>query len=586
MKKLFALLLTLSMVLSLAACGGDGDSNPAGGGQGDAGAPTETVGTPIVSGEPVEGGELRIYWQEFYNGYDPSIADNRNYALWFDRLWSPDWNLSMDEYDWSSEYVTMDHMTGQLAKDWSFDSEAKTLTVTLRDDIKFQTKTGDLAQYDIYGGRSLTSADVAWSYQRLLGLDGVAKCESEQNWSSKIYMLESVECPDDLNVVFHFNTGSETALNDFMISGVCIGGVEWDTLTSEQKNDWHYAAGTGPFILTDYVADSYMTLSKNPDYYMVDEAGRKLPYLDTVTLVMIPDTSNRVAQFISGQVDILGWGNDVVGSSEKQQIRDSMAAGTFSEYTVMTNPCGIFLKQCYAPLADIRVRTAIQKAIDMETITTQYYGYDIEDLQMFGIWSQNTSWSSVDQWDDELKESYAYDPEAAKALLADAGYADGFDFTITLFSMMDTDLYTLVAEQLKQVGITMNIETVNAPPEMQAIGLDTSDNRCIPGTVCLYNIAGGVQNYASFGNNNNGAFADDKLDAMINDLLAAQTIEEQTAAAQAEDLYVAGQHYTIQCGPCEQVSSFISSHVGGYQGQRLWKNWNVTTVLTNVWYVD
>ena len=51
---------------------------------------------------------------------------------------------------------------------------------------------------------------------------------------------------DDLNLIFHFNTGSETALNDFMIAGVCIGGVEWDTLSSDQKSDWHYACGTGP----------------------------------------------------------------------------------------------------------------------------------------------------------------------------------------------------------------------------------------------------------------------------------------------------------------------------------------------------
>lgn len=588
MKKLLALLLALTMALSLAACStpaeneGDQSAAPQNSSEpGNSTAPTQTVST-----EPQMGGSLTVYWQEFYNGYDPSIADNRNYALWFDRLWSPDWNLGMDEYDWSSEYVTMEHMTGQLAKEWKFDSQAQTLTVVLRDDVKFQSKAGEMAQYDIYGGRALTSADVAWSYQRLLGLDGVPKCESEQDWSSKIYMLESVECPDDTTVVFHFNTGSETALNDFMIAGVCIGGVEWDNLTKEQQGDWHYACGTGPFMLVDYVADSYMTFQKNPDYYMTDEAGNQLPYLDEVTLVVINDTSNKVAQFISGQIDILGWGNDVIGDSEKQQIRDSMEAGSFSEYSYVTNPCGIFLKMCYEPFQDIRVRTAIQKAIDMETITTQYYGYDLSDLQLFGIYSQSTDWSSVPDWSDELIESYQYDPEAAKALLAEAGYPDGFEFTITLFAMMDVDLYTLVAEQLQQVGIKMNIETVSVPPEMQAIGLDHEDDRCIPGTVCLYSLSGGIQNYASFGNNNNGALYDDELDALCNEVLNAETIEEQTAAAKALDQYVGEQHYTIQCGPCEQVNSFISSRVGGYEGQRLWKNWNVTTVLTNIWAVN
>ncbi len=49
---------------------------------------------------------------------------------------------------------------------------------------------------------------------------------------------------------------------------------------------------------------------------------------------------------------------------------------------------------------------------------------------------------------------------------------------------------------------------------------------------------------------------------------------------------MAQMHYTIQCGPCERVNSFISSRVGGYSGERLWKNWNVTTILTNIWVTD
>lgn len=249
----------------------------------------------------------------------------------------------------------------------------------------------------------------------------------------------------------------------------------------------------------------------------------------------------------------------------------------------MTNPCGIFLKQCYEPFQDKNVRIAVQKAIDMETITTQYYGLDASELELFGIWSNSTNWSSVDQWDDELRAEFQYDPDAAKQLLADAGYPDGFEFTVVLFAMMDVDLYTLVAEQLARVGIKMNIETVSVPPEMQAVGLDTTDPRCIPGTVCLYNLSGGVQNYASFGNNNNGAIADDELDAMCTALLNASTMEDQTKIALQEDEYVARQHYTIQCGPCERVNSFASGRVGGYSGERLWKNWNVTTILTNIW---
>lgn len=593
MKRMIALLLAVGMMLSLAACGSGSDSSTAESSSPESSAAESTAAESssaetsaaelATTGDPVEGGDITVYWQEFYNSYDPSLADNRNYALWFERLWSPDWSSSREDYDWSSEYVTMDNMTGQLAASWEVADDYSSMTVTLRDDVYFQ-KLAD--EYDYYGGRQLNAEDVAWSYRRLLGLDGQAQCESEQDWSSKIPMLESIEVVDDLTLIFHFNTTSETAINDFMIAGVCIGGVEWDDLTDEQRSDWHYACGTGPFIISDYVADSYMTLVKNPDYYMQDDAGNQLPYLDSVTLVVVPDSSNIVAQFISGSIDIVGWGNDVINSSEKQQIRDSLDEGTYTEYSYVTNPCGVFLKQCYEPLANKDVRIALQKSVNLEEITTQYYGLDVSELQYFGIWSQSTDWSSVDSWDDSLKEEYTYDPEAAKQLLADAGYADGFEFTVVLFSAMDVDLYTLAAEYMAQVGVTMNIETVSTPPEMQAVGLDTSDNRCIPGTVCLYNISGGVQNYASYGNNNNGAINDSELDNLIAAVQAATTIEEQNEAAQAEDLYVAQQHYTLQLGPCERVNSYISGRVGGYSGERLWKNWNVTTILTNIWVTE
>ena len=601
MKKLTALVLALAMIFALAACGGGQAAAPA---EEPAAAPAEAAEAPAeapaeeapaeapaeaadeienpvaAEGDPVMGGEITVYWQECYNNYDPGLADNRNYALWYERLWSPDWSQSRDEYDWSSEYVTMDNMTGQLAESWEVADDFTSMTVHLRDDVKFQ-KLAD--EYDYYGGRNLTAADVAWSYNRLLGLDDVPLASAEMNWSSKLPMLESCEVVDDTTVIFHFKDASEPAINDFMIAGVCIAGPEWDELTDEQKADWHYACGTGPFMVVDYVPDSYMKFVKNPDYYMVDEAGNQLPYLDGVTLTMIPDTSNRVAQFVSGSIDILGWGNDVVNPSEKQQIRDSLPADSFYEFSYVTNPCGIFLKQCFEPFQDKNVRIAIQKAIDTETITTQYYGLDASEFDLFGIWSNSTNWSSVDQWDDELKDEFKYDPDAAKQLLADAGYPDGFEFTVVLFAMMDQDLYTLVAEQLAQVGIKMNIEVVSVPPEMQAVGADFNDPRCIPGTVCLYNLSGGIQNYASFGNNNNGALQDPVLDEICTRLMNATTMEEQTEIALEEDLYVAQQHYTIQCGPCERVNSFISGRIGGYSGERLWKNWNVTTILTNIW---
>ena len=157
MKKLLSLLLALSMVLSLAACGsGDGPAagtNPPGNSPPPAAQPSDQPAgpavTPITAGGPVSGGSMTLFCQEFYNNYDPSMADNRNYAIWYERLWSPDWNSSRADYDWSSEYITMEFMTGQIAESWDIASDFSSMTVHLRDDVHFQTKDGGMSKYDI-----------------------------------------------------------------------------------------------------------------------------------------------------------------------------------------------------------------------------------------------------------------------------------------------------------------------------------------------------------------------------------------------------------------------------------------------------
>ena len=78
MKKFTALLLALAMVFALAACGGGSTSTPGSASSAGGAATSSGDATPVTaSGDPVEGGSITVFWQEFYNGYDPSIADKR-----------------------------------------------------------------------------------------------------------------------------------------------------------------------------------------------------------------------------------------------------------------------------------------------------------------------------------------------------------------------------------------------------------------------------------------------------------------------------------------------------------------------------
>lgn len=585
MKRLLAMLLACSMLLALAACGGDtneqNSNSPAPGTSSPSEEPSAPV-EPADDGAPQYGGNLVVYFQEFYNDYDPSVADMRNYCLWFESLFSVKWDMENGAEVLTSEYMTMDWMEGQIADSYTF--ENSDLTIKIRDDVHFQDK-------EPYNGRQLTAEDVKWSYDRLLGTgsgyDTPYVCDN--NWASLLYMVDSIEVTGDFEVVFHFNTDSELALNTFITQQVNIGGHEWDELTAEQKADWHYAAGTGPYILQEYVPDSYMKFVKNENYYDHDERHpeNQLPYLDSITCQIISDSTQAQTQFMTGNLDVIAWGGNVLTSTEAELLEESMTPGSFVRYDYASAPPGIGLKQTNPALADIRVRQALQMAIDPEEIYSGYLGYTDKELNIPGLFALNTQFSSVDTWPQDLKDVYyTYDPEGAKALLAEAGYADGFSFEVVIFGALDADLFTLVAQQLQRVGVTMTVSVAGSPPEMQQTGFDHSNQKCIFVSAGASRIQMLQAWFASDGRENSLANNDPEFDAMIERFNTATTMEEQEQIGKELDQYFAEQYWILQLGGAEIISTFVSGRVGGYSGERLWKNWNANQILARIWVTD
>ena len=580
-KRLISLLLALSMTASLAACGGGGgtETTPQTTSPDGTTAPADT--TP-VSTEPQYGGNLNVYFQEFYNDYDPSIADMRNYALWYEPLFTMDWSREDSGEVFTTEYMTMEWMDGQIAESYTF--ENSTLTVKIREDVYFQDK-------EPYNGRQCVAEDVKWSYDRLLGTGSGydTPYECMQDWRSLLYMVDSIETDGDYTVIFHFNTDSELALNAFMTNQVNIAGHEWDELTDEQKTDWHYAAGTGPYILEEYVPDSYMKFVRNDNYYDYDERypENKLPYLDSITLQLVSDSTGVQTQFMAGNLDVIAWGGNVLTKTEAELLEGTMTPGSYARYDFVSAPPSVGLKLTHPALSDVRVRTALQMAINSEEIYKEYYGYTDKELNMPGVWSLATQYSSVDEWSQELTDSYTkYDPEGAKALLAEAGYADGFTFDVVIFGALDADLFTLAASYLKEIGVTMNVTVATSPMEMQQIGKDLTNQTSIF-------VAGGQSRISAIqayftpdGRENSTAINDATFTEMVNAFNTATTMEEAEQIGKEMDEYWAEQHWCLYLGGAEIISTFISGRVGGYNGERLWKNWNSNQILARIWVTD
>lgn len=581
--RLLIALLTVAMLFTLAACATpvttDGSTD------GTSTSAATTVSTETDTAKPVYGGSASVYFWTISGDIDPAAPDFESYMLWYERLFALDMSIK-DSANGFKDLPVAEDMTGQIADTYQWDAAAKTLTVNIRDDIKFQTLD---AEYDYYGGRGLKASDIKYSYDRALGIgSGFSEpAPSKANWKSTYYMIESIETTGDYTVVFHFNTDADVAVDDFKGGMLSIAGPEFDKLTADQKADWHYACGTGPYILTDFAPDSYMTFTKNADYYDTDERypENKLPYLDTITLVKVMDTASLLSQFIAGQIDFIGNNQSVFSASELSQIAATLDSTKYTAYPLDITSRAICLKQTCEPLTNIKVRQAMQYAINLAEINSSYFGNQ-GDIRLNGLFGNYSKFCATSTWSADLKASYyTYDPEKARQMLAEAGYADGFKFTLAYMAAGDVDIYTLVQEYLAAVGITMELNPVAIPPEYFNLAASSENQISSIGNLSLTNTEIAINSWLSGTPFNAMGGKDEKMDSLINATRTTRTAAEQISAMQAFDNYLMEQHYMLAIGPVEKSTFVVSTKIGGYNGESIYAGWNGSTILARLWSV-
>ena len=592
--KRIALLLVFAMLFSLAAvipasASGEPSGEPSGEGS------TEMEYLPAVAPDEnvalAEGASATFYYPKFYNYFDAAAKNQLGYMLWNDCLFMMDWSLNdPSEFDFTGAQITKDHIIGQAAESWEVADDYSSITIKLREGITFQKKEGE---YDIFGGRAFTAADAAYSFERLLGLNGVEKVQCETDWSTEMPMIAGVEVIDDLTFRVDFSTCSENALNNFIVgctTGVALTGPEWDALTKEQKADWHYACGIGAYILTNYVADNYMQFVANPDYYGVDErTGEPLPHIANVKLVYIADSDQILTQFIAGELDCFGGQKSgLLNDSQIAQLKATMPEEAYTEYFYPSgSPAGIGFKTNQAPWNDIRVRKALQHAVNCEEIWTRYFG-EITDLKIPGLWSADMGdWAAVAaNMPEEIAADYTYDPELAKELLAEAG-VENLTFDVVCDPLTDMDLYVLVQSYFALVGVTMNIVPVPEVMEHNAIVKDPADTRAFNAFAGNFSDTGGVYGMTVTGGFGSGYFHEDEIgqeyDALYEELINATDMTAAAEIAQKMDEIWLGQHWCITFGGAPQCSEFMSGRIGGFTGENIFNNNSMHTIFARLW---
>ena len=135
-------------------------------------------------------------------------------------------------------------------------------------------------------------------------------------------------------------------------------------------SDWTKVVGTGPFELTEYIDGSSVTFTKNPDYWGFDEKypENRLPYVDKMRGLLMADPATRMAALRSGKVDILqsnGAGFTSVDQADSLK-RTNPEILQYAHYSRSDSGVGLHVGK--PPFDDIRVRKAMQLALDLEGV--------------------------------------------------------------------------------------------------------------------------------------------------------------------------------------------------------------------------
>lgn len=422
MKKLISCIIIAAVALGCCACGAGGSTAASAGSSAPAAA---------AAAVPVEDGILRV--AALYDISTMDVAQTTdNYMVpmnIFDRLFE-----SEVESDGSTAIVP------SLCEGYTVSEDGLTYSFTLREGIVFSN------------GSALTASDVQYSFERLLTAGGVNDdvplevlgSAALQNGESDT--LEGFVVTDDL----HFDITLAAANAGFIaeLTGPAMSIVDKETMESVDNFGLECAdtIGTGPYIVTEWVVNDHYTLEYN-DKYWGDE-----PSVKKVVVSIIPDSSTQNLMYQNGELDIIDL------ESLDSSIVDATYKTLYSDKIIVSPRVGLTYFALNANneyLSDVNVRRALQMAIDADAIVAAIYGGDaiVENgIIPKGVWGFNA----------ELDRP-AYDPDAAKALLTEAGYAEGeihFELSMDSSASGNTQLvYQVIQQQLQAIGITAEIKS-------------------------------------------------------------------------------------------------------------------------------
>lgn len=378
-------------------------------------------------------------------------------------------------YQITEGLVAMDTKTTKIipriASSWTVSEDGKTYTFTIRENILFHPHELFASEED----RKLTTDDIVKTFEVGCSADsrGVAPntysmvCQSNVKGADEFYTKKAKSIS---GIKAKGNTVTFELLNEdhnflYKLANINAAIVSKKIIEGDAEAD---VIGTGPFKFDKEIEGepASLILLKNEDYYMKDEAGNALPYLDSLVFIFQSRKMEQLDMFEEGQIDFIkGLPTSRITRMLEGRIEDfnSKPPKLILENNPLLETNYYFFNMKDERFKDIKVRQAFSYAIDKEVIGREILRNQYYDLGYYGITPPVAKALKGYDFKSVRKVGYTYDPEKAKKLLAEAGYPNGKGFGTVQLRYNINDIHSAVADEFaKQIfntlGINVNID--------------------------------------------------------------------------------------------------------------------------------
>ncbi|SMF51339.1 peptide/nickel transport system substrate-binding protein [Paenibacillus barengoltzii] len=420
------LVTMLSAAIALTGCGGSNNAGGSNSGGTNTGANTEAT-TPTGSAQDTlvvgRGGDSA--------SLDPAIVTDGESL-----------KIAHQVFDSLLEYKEgTTEVQGSLAEDWTVSEDGLTYTFKLRQGVKFHDGTDFNADAVVFNFTRWSDPNSEYKfegdsfdyYDSMFGPDGKR-------------VIKEVKAVDENTVEFTLNQPQAPFLQNLAMTSF---GIASPTAIKEKKENFkNEPVGTGPFVFKEWKRNDSITLEKNPNYWK-----EGLPKLNKVIVRSIPDNSARFNALQSGEIDLM----EDLSPDDLATLEANPDLQKIERPSNNVGYVGFNLKK--EPFNNVKVRQALNYAVDKQAIIDAFFAGQAEP-------AKNPMPPSLWGYNDSIAD-YDYDPEKAKALLAEAGYPNGLPGEYVFYAMPVSRPYMpdgkkvaeVIQQNFEEVGVKVKIES-------------------------------------------------------------------------------------------------------------------------------